>query len=308
MAGQSPAERLFTLTCCLMAASTSGLTKQSIFSAVPGYSDASTHDAREKMFDRDKTALRSAGVQLETVQPDPGDVERYVIAKGSFAWPKDFQLTPEQLGLVELAAKAWNTKQFATAARTALTRLKSRGAVEINRELSFIAPKLLVKHKAFAPLAEAIDENRVVLFDYRVPGEEARTREVKPLKLRLLSGEWVLLAQRGGEIRNYLLRRIVSKVKKTDLIFDPIDQDTVAKAELDLVAFTKGNVAVIEVVEDSEAWWHFGESNSIELNFMDEDLLAEDLMEFGGEVKVISPESLANRIRSRLERVVKIHA
>jgi predicted DNA-binding transcriptional regulator YafY len=41
---------------------------------------------------------------------------------------------------------------------------------------------------------------------------------------------------------------------------------------------------------------------------MDEDLLAEDLMEFGGEVKVISPESLANRIRSRLERVVKIHA
>jgi proteasome accessory factor B len=131
---------------------------------------------------------------------------------------------------------------------------------------------------------------------------------VKPLKLRLLSGEWVLLAQRDGEIRNYLLRRMISKVKKTDLTFDSIDQDTVAKAELDLVAFTKGNVAVIEVVEDSEAWWHFGESNSVELNYMDEDLLAEDLMEFGGEVKVISPESLANRIRSRLERVVKIHA
>lgn len=308
MAGQSPAERLFTLTCCLMAASSSGLTKQALYEAVPGYSEAVSFDAKEKMFDRDKKALREAGVQLETVQHEPGEVERYVISKGSFDWPPDFLLTPEQLGLVELAAKAWNTKQFSVPARTALFRLKSRGAVEASRELSFLSPRLLVRHKAFTPLAEAIEETRAVLFDYRVPSQEARTRQVNPLKLRLIQGEWVLLAQRDGEIRNYLLRRIVSQVKQTGASFEPVDQAQIAQAEKELLDFTQSNQAELEVVEDSEAWWHFGEKSKIKINYMDEDLLAEDLMEFGNEIRVLSPASLAEKIRSRLQAVVKLHA
>ena len=36
--------------------------------------------------------------------------------------------------------------------------------------------------------------------------------------------------------------------------------------------------------------------------------LSEDLMEFGSEVRVLSPECLATRIRSGLERVVQVHA
>lgn len=308
MAGQSPAERLFTLTCCLMAASSSGLTKQALYSAVPGYSEASSFDAKEKMFDRDKKALRAAGVQLETIQHEPGEIERYVIAKGSFDWPKDLKLTPEQLSLVELAAKAWNTKQFSLPARTALARLKSRGAVEVSRELSFLSPRLLVKHRSFLPLAEAIEDSKTVLFDYRVPFEEARTRVVNPLRLRLIQGEWVLLAQREGEIRNYLLRRIVSQVKLSEATFEPVAEGEIARAEADLVEFTNRNRAVIEVVEDSEAWWHFGESTQVEIKFMDEELLAEDLMEFGSEIRVLSPQSLAQRIKARLEKVVSMHA
>lgn len=308
MAGQSPAERLFTLTCCLMAASNSGLTKQAIYSAVPGYSEAVSLDAKEKMFDRDKKALREAGVQLETIQHEPGEIERYVIAKGSFDWPKDFKLSPEQLGLVELAAKAWNTKQFSIPARTALARLKSRGAVEASRELSFLSPRLLVRHKSFAPLAEAIEDSKTVLFEYRVPGEDSRTRQVNPLKLRLIQGEWVLLAERDDEIRNYLLRRIVSQVKQSGASFEPVSQDKIEKAETELVEFTRSNIAKLEIVEDSEAWWHFGETAEVEISYMDEELLAEDLMEFGSEIKVLSPSSLSRRIQVRLEKVVSLHA
>ncbi len=307
MAGQSPAERLFTITCCLMAAPSSGLTKQALYQAVPGYQSAENNEARERMFERDKKDLRAAGVQLEAVQFD-GEIERYVIAKGTFDWPKDFKLTPEQLGLVEIAAKAWNTKQFAQSARTALARLKSLGYVDVSRELNYISPRLVVKHKAFLPLAEAIDESKTVTFDYRVPGEEAKTREVNPLRLRLIEGEWVLLAERGPEIRNYLLRRIVSRVKNTGISFAPVSQEVISKAEEDLVQFTKSNKAVIEVLEGTEAWWHFGEKSKVDLQFMDEELLAEDLLEFGSEITVLEPESLVNKLKQKLQRVVSQHA
>ena len=290
-----------------MAAPSSGLTKQALYQAVPGYQSAENNEARERMFERDKKDLRAAGVQLEAVQFD-GEIERYVIAKGTFDWPKDFKLTPEQLGLVEIAAKAWNTKQFAQSARTALARLKSLGYVDVSRELNYISPRLVVKHKAFLPLAEAIDESKTVTFDYRVPGEEAKTREVNPLRLRLIEGEWVLLAERGPEIRNYLLRRIVSRVKNTGISFAPVSQEVISKAEEDLVQFTKSNKAVIEVLEGTEAWWHFGEKSKVELQFMDEELLAEDLLEFGAEITVLEPESLVNKLKQKLQRVVSQHA
>lgn len=312
MAGQTPAERLFTLTCCLLAAPRLGLSKQDVFKSVPGYSEASNDEARDKMFERDKAELRNAGVQLEVMKIDEYEPEigsRYLIAKGSFEWPREFNLTSEQLGLAELAARAWNNQQFESAARTALARLKSRGMVEINRELSFLSPRLLARHSAFQPLAQAISDSATVIFEYRVPDGQSEAREVNPLKLRLIEGEWVLLAQRQGELRNYLLRRITSKVRLTGATFEPVAIEMVDQAEKELVAFTKANQAVIEVEEDSEAWWHFGaESTKVTINYMDEVLLAEDLLEYGNEVRVISPESLAHRIRVGLERAVKLHA
>lgn len=312
MAGQTPAERLFTLTCCLLAAPRLGLSKQDIFNSVPGYSEARNDDARDKMFERDKTALRIAGVQLEVMQIDEYEPEigsRYLIAKGSFEWPREFNLSSEQLGLAELAARAWNNQQFASAARTALARLKSRGMVEVNRELSFLSPRLLARHSAFQPLAQAITDNSAVIFEYRVPDGQSEAREVNPLKLRLIEGEWVLLAERQGELRNYLLRRITSKVRPTGATFKPVAPERIDQAEKELVAFTQANQAVIEVEEDSEAWWHFGaESTKVTINFMDEVLLAEDLLEYGNEVRVVTPASLAERIKAGLERVVKLHA
>ncbi len=312
MAGQTPAERLFTLTCCLLAASKLGLSKQDIFNSVAGYSEANNDDARDKMFERDKVELRNAGVQLEVVQIDEFEPElgsRYVIAKGSFDWPAEFNLTSEQLGLAELAARAWNNQQFAAPARTALARLKSRGLVEASRELSFLSPRLLARHASFQPLAQAIAEQQTVIFEYRVPDSKAEAREVNPLKLRLIEGEWVLLAQRQGELRNYLLRRIISRVQLTGASFDSVSSELIDKAEQDLVAFTMSNKAEIEAIEDSEAWWHFGaQSTTVVVHYMDEALLAEDLLEYGSEIAVISPSSLAERVKKGLQRAAGVHA
>ena len=49
------------------------------------------------------------------------------------------------------------------------------------------------------------------------------------------------------------------------------------------------NIAVLKIEQDSEAWWHFGakDNGTVDVNFMDEALFAEDLMEFGSEVQVL---------------------
>jgi proteasome accessory factor B len=312
VAKQSPAQRLFTLTCCLLAAPKLGLSKQEIFNSVQAYVDTSS-DAREKMFDRDKTILREMGVGLEVLDFDSyeeTEASRYRIAKGSFEWPKDLVLNSEKLQLLELAARAWNNRIMSPSAQSGLTRLKTLGVMPGSRELAMFTPRLIARHQSFDPLAKAISQQFSVGFRYRKADGEASLKTVDPLKLRFLEGQWVLLASDSGVLKNYLLRRIVSEVSTFGAFENNTSPDDLALAELELQQHVMSQTAVIEVATDSEAWWHFAVNDSglAKLNFMDEALLAEDLMEFGSDVKVLEPESLAARMRLGFERVVNSHA
>lgn len=310
---QSPAERLFTLTCCLMAAPVIGLSKNDIFRSIFSYAQQASDAAKEKMFDRDKSALREMGVQLEVIDStsfEETEAARYRIAKGSFDWPASFEITNEHMRLLELAARAWNNQLLSKSAQSGLIRLRSLGIVASSRELSAFTPRLLAQQESFAPLADAISSGKLVRFSYRKTEGASSVREVTPLKLRFIEGQWVLLAKQAEQIKNFLLRRIVSQVKTSELDGKPVSPAEIDQAETELVEFVAKNVAVLEVELDSEAWWHFGghDSGTFEVNFMDEALFAEDLMEFGPEIKVLSPDSLGNRISSGWQRVLEAHA
>ena len=312
MAKQSPAQRLFTLTCCLLAAPRLGLSKQEIYDSVQAYADSSD-DAREKMFERDKSSLREMGVALEVIEVDAFEEQsahRYLIAKGSFDWPKDLALTPEQFQLLELAARAWNNRLMAPSARSGLTRLKALGVVTNSRELSVFTPRLIARHQSFDPLTIAISQQQQVSFSYRKADADASVRLINPQKLRFIEGQWVLLGLEKNELKNFLLRRIVSEVKILDQSAEISDPASIDQAELELAKFIDQQVAVITLKPESEAWWHFGApaDSTITLTFMDEALLAEDLMEFGTELNVISPKSLRTRILRGFETVVSDHA
>ena len=313
MAKQAPAERLFTLTCCLMASPRLGISKQDIYRAVAGYQEATGDEARDRMFERDKQALRDAGVLLEVSEVDGYDEteqSRYKISSSTFAWPKDLTLTPKKLQLLELAAKAWNNQLLEGSAQQGLMRLKSLGLVAQETDLRPFSPKLLTRHSAFGPLANAISENLQVAFRYQKPEGDPTDRVVTPLKLRQLQGQWVLLALHDSIIKNFLLRRIVSEVELTDLPGASVTPDALQLAEHELADFVSGNVATLEVIPDTEAALVFHPSSDglVDTSFMDEALFAEDLLEFGGQLKVISPESLKRRVRSGLKAVIKAHA
>jgi predicted DNA-binding transcriptional regulator YafY len=253
------------------------------------------------------------GVQLEVFDStsfEETDAARYRIAKGSFDWPTSFEITNEHMRLLELAAKAWNNQLLSKSAQSGLIRLRSLGVVASSRELSAFTPRLLAQQESFAPIADAISSGKLVRFSYRKTDGVSSVREVTPLKLRFIEGQWVLLAKQADQIKNFLLRRIVSQVKTSELDGKPVSVAEIDQAEAELIQFVANNVAVLEVEMDSEAWWHFGgnDSGTIEVNFMDEALFAEDLMEFGPEIKVLSPESLSNRIASGWQQVLDTHA
>jgi len=310
---QTPAERLFTLTCCLVAAPRIGVSKQQLLLSVPGYQEASSQDAIDKMFERDKASLRKAGVALEVLDGDGSDNPddtKYRIVPGSFDWPKELELSTQKLQLLELAGKAWNHQAMKSSARAAITRLKALGYVQKSQELEIFSPRILAKHASFTPLAEAISDRMMVSFEYQKPGELPAVRTLNPLKLRYLEGQWVLLASDGDAIKNFLLRRITSRVT---MLAEPAPEVSAAKteaAEKDLAEFVQSQRVRLALVVDSEAWWHFGapQDNAVEITYMDRELLVEDLLELAGGLKVVEPKEIEDLLLEKLESVAVLHA
>jgi proteasome accessory factor B len=310
---QSPAERLFTLTCYLLSTEIKGLSKQDIYRAVPGYQEAKSQDAVDRLFERDKKSLKDAGIQLEVINNfgfDEGDTARYRIAKESFQWPKGLTLDSAKMQLLELAAKSWNNQVLEGSAQSGLTRLKSLGLVASNTDLTPFTPRLLTRHAAFAPLARAIDTGAQVAFRDQKPDGSLSDRIVDPQSLRQIEGQWVLLAIHDGQAKNFLLRRIVSDVTVLEAEAKRLNSAELQQVEQELNDFVRGNLATIKVTADTEAQLALNpDQNGIaKINFMDEALLAEDLLEFGSDVEVIEPDSLKRRIRASLKAVMKQHA
>ncbi|MEY5023665.1 MAG: hypothetical protein RL569_578 [Actinomycetota bacterium] len=310
---QSPAERLFTLTCYLLSTEIKGLSKQDIYRAVPGYQDSKSQEALDRLFERDKKSLKEAGIQLEVINNfgfEDGENARYRIAKESFQWPKDLKLDSAKMQLLELAAKAWNNQLLEGSAQSGLTKLKSLGLVASNTDLTPFTPRLLIRHAAFAPLARAIEDGVQVAFRYQKPDGSLSDRIVSPQTLRQIEGQWVLLAIHDGQAKNFLLRRIISELLIVDAEAKRLSSQELQQVEQELNDFVRGNLAIIKVAFDTEAQLALkpDDSGLAKLNFMDEALLAEDLLEFGSDIEVIEPESLKRRIRSHLKAVMKQHA
>jgi proteasome accessory factor B len=309
---QSKEERLLALTCALLAAP-GGLTKSEIALAVIGYRE-SAGAAHDKMFERDKAELRATGVAIETLgafdNPEDQSDARYRISRESFEWPANFELTPEKLALLELAAKVWNSRSVSLAASTGLNRLKSLGLIATDADAGVLRPRLIAADAVFEPLSQAIADLNWVRFQYQKPNGDRSVREVMPWRLRHLEGQWVLLArEQGGEqARNFLLRRIIGGFSVLETSFQAPTAAEVSAAERSLEAFAAGNRAELKITEGTEAWWHFGAQSEVELSYMDEALFAEELREYGNSIAVLKPESLAAAIRNGYREVLKDHA
>lgn len=313
-------ERLFSLVLALLATET-GLTKNEILSTVQGYHQrfkpGGDNANLERQFERDKDDIRDLGVPLETID-SPGDAGnnqtlRYRIPKGAYELPADVTFTPEETALLNLAATVWREGSLSGESRRALLKLRSLG-VSADEPLIGYAPRIRLRDAAFDPLDAAIRKGVRVRFPYLKPGEERATeRDVVPLALVQYQGRWHLSAERDGEHRVYLLRRIVGPVTAGRAVDIPAG-DHAADALAGLEAVWEANVAELEVEPGSDAATRLANRDGAAVtgdravvHFVDVNILADELSGFGPEVLVLSPPVLRDAVVERLRGVVAAH-
>jgi proteasome accessory factor B len=306
----SQTERLLNLVCVLLT-SEIGMTKHEIFQTVRGYQQKSEGkpDALLKLFERDKALIREYGVQLVSDGDESNHNARYKIAEGEFNWPAGLELTGRQLELLELASMAWSKTSIKNWADFGLIKLRALGH-NVDHSIIGFAPRITLADQNFEVLTEAIASQRAVSFDYKKMGAlEPEAKTVMPARIRSYQGEWVLLAKDTSslQVRNYLLRRIVSDAQIVDSDLK-ISIQEINFAESDLDEYIAKNQARIWIRPDSEAEFRYGQSGEIVVNYMDEELLSEDILDLAGDVSVIEPQSLVQRINDAIEKVVSAHA
>ncbi|MEY4743523.1 MAG: hypothetical protein RIR34_862 [Actinomycetota bacterium] len=316
-------ERQLGLTFALIY-STFGLTKREIFERLPGYTGGSrSAEALSKLFERDKRDIRALGVSIETIVPDDGDNQetRYRIPMQAFEWPQKVNLSPAQIGLIQLAVHCWSEASLSLEVEAALTRLRALGDTPTSEVVQELAPRFRAFDRAFDALAEAITECAPVTFNYRKPGsDKPEKRTIQPWRLMSVEGQWLL---QGVDVnkdvaRNFLLKRIVDKQIRVDFSpeasFERPTADQLERVERKLAEYTAKNRATLEILPGSAAWSHFemdllpNGTATLETSYMDEDLLAETVRGFAGQIRVISPSSLSDKVRSGLKKVADLHA
>ncbi|MEN9731443.1 MAG: hypothetical protein RL488_753 [Actinomycetota bacterium] len=324
---EDKSERLLSLTLALLKSGQRGLKKDEVYGAVRDYRHArdkaeaagKSLDALEKLFDRDKAILKESGVPLIAEIPsDEGTNNtefRYRIANDRFAWPKGLSFTARQLQLLELANQVWSRAALGTSTNRSMSRIRAIGPADGVVDLTSIAPKLRTHQPSFLPLTAAIENRSVVSFSYRKPGAtESELRTVQPWQLFQTANQWILICfdLDRQEVRNFLLKRITSKVAITDEQFAAPSAQALADAKALLEAHIQSQVATIRVFEGTAAWVHFDVTGSEvadhSFHYMDLHLLAEELRELGPDIEILEPEELRDVIRQGLEKVASDHA
>ena len=205
-------ERMLNLLFVLLNSSTP-LTREQIRERVPGYGES--NDAFERMFERDKAALRELAIPVETKPVDlfHDDVLGYRIDRSDWLMP-EISLTASERTYLSLAASAWQSAQLSTAAKQAVSSVDAR-----EQESALSVPVSLAKgRRHISEILSAITNAKTVTFGYVGLNQiDVVARTIDPWRALLHSGHWYLIGfdQEKGEVRTFRTDRIVGDLVET---------------------------------------------------------------------------------------------
>ena len=317
-------ERVFSLLLALVA-SPQGLTKTQLLSSVYGYADryqaGADTSSIERQFERDKDQIRAFGVRIETIDsPEAvGDnkLTRYRIEKTQLQLPESVRFTSEELTVLRLAALSWAEGSLGDHSQWARLKVDSLGSAPQYQRLG-VAPKIDIAEPCAQALLEAINNQVVVSFDYRVPEHsEPLKRKVAPLRLHRIEGRWHLLAwdtQRDAT-RVFLLKRITSAVSVSSETFSQELFNYVPDLIVDTEKLATEQPARVLVAEGSAAEARLSAraaqkqpDQSLSLSTLDYWELAAELASYGDEAIALEPQLLRERTIKLLEGIEAQHA
>jgi predicted DNA-binding transcriptional regulator YafY len=294
------------------------LSREELRTKVGGYSPDASDDAFQRMFERDKDALRENGVHLETLPIDPGfnDSLGYRINPDKFFLP-DLKLNAQERVLLADAAKVWTDAHLAKLAEDAADKM---GDTHPDAGLGF-SLGLSLNHEGAAIIFAAIDDGLIVNFDYLTKGEsKVQTRTVEPWQVLLSGGHWYLVGfdHARQEQRTFKLARFKSEVSVTKspiTQFKPDDfdimrvvsywrqtQDGDGLATLHVLHNQAGTLRLqAESVTSKESF------DELTIRYANEELLALDIASVVDKVVRIEPASLRQEVTRIIAGTHKRH-
>jgi proteasome accessory factor B len=302
------------------------LTSERIRGIVPGYADAASDEAFSRMFERDKAELRELGIPLETGRNSAFDpVEGYRIARRDYELG-DIELAPDEAAAVALAVRLWDSPELTGQAQGALVKLRAAGVEVDENAATPVEPRVHVE-PAFAPLLSAVQQGKVVRFDYRrSTSPERRPRTVEPWGVVSWRSRWYLVGHdRDRDApRCFRLSRITGPVRtlgRAGAVTRPADVNL-----LEFVAGVGGGEREEpQPVMRARLWLAEGraagirrhatvvgrravadvDGDVVELDLWSPESAADWIAGHGPDALVLEPDVLAKAVADRWERVVR---
>ncbi len=309
-------ERLINLIAALLEARRP-LTAQEIRDTISGY-DQLTHDAFRRAFERDKDALRSMGIPLETVPADKLIDDRadgYTISKSRYYLP-ELDLKPDELAALRIAAQA--ILGGATEAESGLMKLSidSSGTPAPGPRVVWGAD-VAAEQPSLGAFYSALLDHKPVEFDYRrADATGAARRRLQPYGLVHRRGHWYVVGQDidKAAVRSFKVARVSGPVARLDGSYT-IPRSFDAAEHVGEQAWAIGpetsDVTVVHF-DASMSWWV--EQNmpglpasagphgalDVEVPVANLDALISWIIGFGSEVEILAPESARRRLIEHL--------
>jgi proteasome accessory factor B len=313
-------ERLLNLLITLLV-SRGYVTKDRLRQVIPDYKQASSEEAFEKMFERDKEDLRALGIPIEVGGYDPlfDDEQGYRVARAAFELP-EIDLEADEAAVIGLAARVWQQAGLAAATSDALMKLKAAG-VEVDREaLNVAQPRLAEDEPSFERFWEAVSTRRTVSFDYRrSTAARPTTRHLQPWGIVSYRSRWYVVGfdLDRDDHRLFRLSRVVGEVAFTGPEGSfTVPEGTDIRALTSRLAPDTGKRTAVVLVREGralalrhraatseaagEGWDRIG------VTFGRTDALVDELMTYGDDVVAVEPEELRSMVVERLRAVAGV--
>lgn len=305
------------------------MSKARIRGAVPQY-QASSDEAFDRMFERDKDELRDLGIPLRTepVSHIFEDDLGYRIDRREYALP-EIALEPDELAVLGLASRAWSQAALAGPAAQALRKLEAGSTGRDDTSVAGVESLLRTPDPAFDGVRAAVQSRTPVTFSYRKPGSQTvEQRRVQPWRLSSWRGRWYLTAfdlDRDAE-RLFRLSRVqgqATPIGSPGEFTVPEDHDPYRAIRANAVEQGDGAAdahphrAVIRVrggtghvlrrhaasAEELEGGWTL-----LEVPYGRQGWVLDHLTSAGADALVEGPPELVTAVRDRLAAVVAAHA
>ncbi|MFN2594813.1 MAG: helix-turn-helix transcriptional regulator [Actinomycetota bacterium] len=306
-------ERLVNLIAALLETS-KPLTAEEIRSNVAGY-DQTDQEAFRRTFERDKASLRDIGIPLDVVSTDPfaDRADAYIIPKSSYYLPQ-LDLEEDELAALQLAVQSLQGSSETEAGFLKVSATSPEATPPGPRVLW--GADLTAQQPVVASFYEALLDRRPATFAYRASDGTASTRNVSLYGLVHRRGHWYAVGKDAArdDIRTFRLERVETPPDLGDETYEiPTDFDAASYVGTEAwEAESSEQTQAVVRFSPAMRWWAEqnlserpateGPSGSLEVQLAlgRPEALVSWVIEFGGEVSIVTPQELRTRMLERL--------